>query len=984
MTDSRSSAAPRIVGRDRERAMLDALVSAAFAGRGGLVLLGGEAGIGKTVLAEAALAGARARGASARVGRCYDLIDTPPYGPWRELFTQADADSGDLLSPRFDAAGDDLAALSNQASLFGDTRDVLARQSARRPLVALLDDLHWADPASLDLLRFVARDLATLPILVIVTYRADELTRRHPLYALLPLLVRESRAERIDLRRLAQGDVLALVRARHALAEPDEERLVAYLQGHAQGNPFYIGELLRMVEEEGILHRDDDRTIVGDLARARVPALLRQVIDGRLARLGDDAHDALAVGAVIGHELPLAIWATVSGRSEDALLAVVERAIEARILEVGHGDADFRFAHALIREALYEGLLPTRRRAWHRRTGDALAALARPDPDAVAMHLLRAGDPRASDWLVRAGERARRSYALLTAAERFEAALALLEGRDGAARERAALLYRLARMRRYADPHGAIAYLDDGEALAISADDYLLAAYIASCRGYLRCTAGAIRRGLAELAAGVAAVENRPPDDRARLAALQSELGDPADDHHYRGALASWLALAGRYAEALEQGERVISSEPAPGAPGAGTSFAANAWRGLGSAHAALGHPEEARHAYELAAATYRSAGHWYQLGNTRAMELYEVALSYGPDDVTRRLALADAAAEAWAQASDVLTGLPLRVAHLPLLLIEGGWTEARDLADAVRAPGGRTQWRPFAATIRARLAQLQGDRDLAWALVRERLPGGPQAEPGDAIFLDALPLQRLAATLALDDGDLELACAWLEAHDRWLAWSGAVLGRAEGALGWALYHRTADEHDQAREHAEAALAHASEPRQPLALLTAQRLLGELAVADGRVAAAAGHLREAVALADACGAPYERALALVAVAELKDSTGDREDAGAALDEARGLLAALEAATALGRVAALAERLGATPGGVPPRAHPAGLSAREVEVLRLVAAGLTDAEVAKQLFLSPRTVGGHLRSIYNKLGVSSRAAATRFAIEHGLA
>ena len=973
--------ASQLFGRERELASLRDYLVAALAGRGGLVLIGGEAGIGKTTLSELLLADAVAQGALALIGRCYDLTETPPYGPWREaLRTLPD----ELAPPRLAATGDDPATAASQASLFTAVCEFFTQLAARQPLVLFLDDLHWADPASLDLLRYLARELAALPILLVVAYRADELTRRHPLYALLPLLVREARAERLDLRRLGREDVQGLVQARYALATPDEARLVAYLQAHAEGNPFYTGELLRMAEEEGILQRSGERWTLGDLVRARVPALLRQVIDGRLAHLGDDARDALAVAAVIGQESSLALWATVAGATEDALLAIMERATEAGILSAADGDADLRFAHALFREALYEGLLPSRRRLWHRRAGDALAAAARPDPDAVADHLLRAGDPRAADWLIRAGERARRSYALLTAAERFEAALAFLEGREGAAHERAVLLYRLARMRRYADPHGSIAYLDDAEGLAIEAADGLLAAYIACCRGYLRCTTGAIRRGLDELATGVAAVDARPPADRARLTALQAELGDPPDEQHYRGALASWLALAGRYDAAVVQGELTVAAVIAPDAPGAGTSFAANGWRGLASAQAALGHPDEATRAYERAAAAYRSAGHWYQVGNTRAMELYEVALPYFPDDLARRRALADGAAEAWSQASDALTDLPPRVAHLPLLLLEGAWSDARDLALAVRAPGGRTQWRPFATTHLARLAHLQGDHELAWSLLRERLPGGTASEPGDAIFLDALPLQRLAVALALDAGDLSVARDWLVAHDRWLAWSGATLGIAEGHALWSCYHLALGDTAASHQAAMSALAGATAPRQPLALLVAHRLLGELAAVAGIPAEATSHFDAALALAATCNAPYERALTLLAVAQYHLGTGERDAAHAALDAARELLERLGAVPALARLATLADEVKAAGGHAAAAGHPAGLSAREVEVLRLVADGLTDAEVAKQLFLSTRTVSGHLRSIYNKLGVSSRAAATRFALENDLA
>jgi DNA-binding CsgD family transcriptional regulator len=268
---------------------------------------------------------------------------------------------------------------------------------------------------------------------------------------------------------------------------------------------------------------------------------------------------------------------------------------------------------------------------------------------------------------------------------------------------------------------------------------------------------------------------------------------------------------------------------------------------------------------------------------------------------------------------------------------------------------------------------------------VHECLPGGLTAEPGDDFVVFAQPMQRLAAALALDAGDLDTARAWLEAHDRWLAWSGGVLWRADGALGWADYCRAAGDAATAYRHAEAALAHATDPRQPLALLAAHRALGELDTEAGRYAEAGEHLDAALALADACAAPYERALTLLALAELRASEGHHAEADTLLSEARGLLVPLEARPALARADALTARLADRPSDTSPApAYPAGLSAREAEVLRLVAQGLANAEVGERLFLSPRTVQQHLRSIYNKLDVENRAAATRFAVEHGLA
>src|SRR5262249_24984429 len=147
--------------------------------------------IGKTTLAEALCAEAAGQGALVLVGRCYDLSETPPYGPWQEALSRAGRLPG--LPPPPDLVG---GGATSQAALFAQVRDYLAALTGRQPVVALLDALHWTDPGSLDLMRLLGRQAADLPLLLLATYRADELTRRHPLYALLPALVREARAAR--------------------------------------------------------------------------------------------------------------------------------------------------------------------------------------------------------------------------------------------------------------------------------------------------------------------------------------------------------------------------------------------------------------------------------------------------------------------------------------------------------------------------------------------------------------------------------------------------------------------------------------------------------------------------------------------------------------------------------------------------------------------------------------------------------------------
>ena len=971
-----NSGGAALVGRAREQSALRAALDAAVAGRGSLVLIGGEAGIGKTALAEALLAEARAQGALVLVGRCYDLSETPPYGPWAEALARAP--HGDRVPAPPDLAG---GGAGSQAALFAAVRDHLIALATTRPLVLLLDDLQWADPASLDLLRTLARGLADLPLLVLGTYRSDELTRRHPLYALLPLLEREARAARLDLRPLDADGVRALVAGHAALPPADRDRLVAWLAGRAEGNAFFTAQLLRALADAGILRRADGGWALGDLGAVGLPTPLRQVLDARLARLGADSLRLLALAAVIGQDVPLALWAAAAETDEEGLLDTVDAAGEALLVTVAPDGDAVRFAHALIRETLYAGLVATRRRWAHRRVAEALLATPGPDPDAVAYHLQRAGDARAAAWLERAGERARRAYAWATAEDRFARALALIDGGAADDDRRGRLLFRLAGLRRYAAPAQAIAHWEELARLAAAGGDRALVAAARCALGLDRILLRETHRGLAELAAGAAALRTLTPEEQAHLDRYAGHRTPWPDAY---GTLVAALAYVGRFAEALAAAGPVGRDAPPTAATGQfGASSRADLHLGLGLARAGLGQPAEARRAFADARAAYRGVEHHLFVGWAAAWELLLAALPYRADDLAARRHLAGEAEAALGRARGVplAAGFAPRLATLPLLLVEGAWAEARALARD--APAARDiPWGEFAPALLGALARAQGDAAGAWARVAEVLPAGPATEPEWQPFPCVQLARRTAAALALDAGDFVLAEAWLRAHDRGLAATGAVLGRAEGQVGWAAYHRAAADLPASRASAEAALAHATAPRQPLALLAARRQLGELDTTAGQHTAAQAHLAAALALAAACAAPYERALTLLALAELHDADADRDGATTALDAARVLLAPLDARPALARAAALATRLAVPTPATP--VLPFGLSAREAEVLRLVAEGLTNAQAAERLYLSPKTVSRHLDNIYAKLGVATRTAAARLARERGLA
>jgi ATP/maltotriose-dependent transcriptional regulator MalT len=952
-----------LVGREREQRLLREALASAIGGRGGLVLLAGEAGIGKTALARDLAREAHARSATVLLGRAYDLSEPSPYGVWLDLLgavPQSDQPDpvGDMRAALQPEAGQ---AAGSQAAIFARVLDGFARLARQRPLVCVLDDLHWADHASLDVLRFVARQLAALPLLLVGTYRADELADEHPLAKMLPALVREAEPLRLAVPPLEDEAIRQLVRADYPLAAADAARLLAYLRERTAGNPLYLGELLRTLAEEGLLRPGGgDGWALAELAGLRVPTLLRQLIAERLDRLGADARRWLAVAAVIGQEVPLALWSVVAEVPEDDVLALVERATAARVLDATPDGLRVQFHHPLIRQALHDGLAPPQRRAVHRRVGDLLAASPQPDPDAVADHLQRAGDPRAVEWLVKAGNRARRVLAPRIAAERYDTALALLpDDRDPAAR--GWLLSYLAAALHTDDPHGGIGHLREALRLATLADDKALAAYARYLLGFFLSGVGDYRQGIPELVAGVADMEALTPEERLRI-------GNSA---HYPGMHLSTLALRLAHVGHFEQARALAVQANARGDE-------QHASIALAEINAALGHVAEALSWRERAYAAVRREGNWLNVGIFMYLGLQRLIIPYLADRLEQRRHLAAEATAAFTRSQGLRSGETPRLGHLPLLVIEGEWAEARVIALAVEA-GGRT-YRPAAVSLLADLAFAQGDRALGEALIRKALPTGPAEEPGGVWLLTGLRLQRLAALWATEDGDLVTAHAWLAAHDRWLAWSGATLGLAEGRLAWAAYCRAAGDLAAARDHAAAALVHATEPRQPLALLAAHRLLGELAIRGGRYADAQAHLGESLALIEACAAPYERALTLLTLTELHQATERADEARAALDEARAICGRLGADPVL----AHADRLAAGLEHVRPQpAYPDGLTEREVDVLRLVAAGRSNRDAAAALSVSKRTIERHLENLYRKIGAHNRADATAYAFRHHL-
>ena len=381
------------VGREDALARLWAAFELARSGAGGVVLLAGEPGIGKTRTAEEFLRAARAAGARVLSGWCYEGEGAPAYWPWVQVLRTfaSDADERGAPSAGFEEIARLVPELAKKSAprdarafdgpearfrLYDEVAAFLRAASQGEPLVVFLDDLHWADPSSLRLLAFVAREARESRMLIVGTYRPEDASRA-PLSEALADLARRPQHERIALVGLSRGEVAQLV-ARSGRVDPDPA-LVEAICERTDGNPFFIRELVRMLEAEGRLADTESR----NAWKRAIPPAVNDVIARRLARLSRESRELLGAAAVIGRDFPLDVLERASGVSREAMTRQLGEAERAREIRPHPTDPhSFRIVHALIQEVLYEELGAARRRDLHRRVAEALETLVadRVDP----------------------------------------------------------------------------------------------------------------------------------------------------------------------------------------------------------------------------------------------------------------------------------------------------------------------------------------------------------------------------------------------------------------------------------------------------------------------------------------------------------------------------------------------------------------------------------------------------------------------------
>ncbi|MEF9885565.1 helix-turn-helix transcriptional regulator [Streptomyces sp. P9-A4] len=991
------SVSPVFVGRAGELTALTEALSRATAGEPQALLIGGEAGVGKTRLIEEFLDTACDRGAVIGLGGCVELgADGLPFAPFStalrslhrrlpgELTAAADGQQGELarLLPELgDPGSHETSDEDSTARLFELTVRLLERLAADRTIVLVLEDLHWADASTRHLLTYLLRTLRRGRIVVVASYRADDIHRRHPLRPLLAELDRLRTIRRVELSRFTRTEVHRQLTGILA-AEPDPG-LVEEVFERSDGNAFFVEELV-VSHEAGC-------------APGQLSDSLRDLLLVRVETLPEDAQRVARIVAEGGSTVEYGLLAAVSRLTEDELIEALRAAVGANLLlPVPDGDG-YRFRHSLVREAVSDDLLPGERSRLNRRYAEALEA----DPG-----------------LVRAEERATRLATYWYHAHDSSKALPAVLGASVATRKRHAYAEQLRLLERamelwdeapeeirralrpmdYAEAYPPCGC--DPETTALSYLDLLAEAAVAARLSGDRERALKIGRTALRLLEG--AEENDPLraawfwTEKARL---QSNLGRgdgweeiaraqelvkglPPSAVHAVVLVdaAGWGMLRNPGPEALSAAERAVEYARHVKAE----SIELNARLTLGTLMAAAGDVEaglaELREVRERTIALGQfneaSRAHINLASSLEALGRSREAVEVSDEGIrlARSYGLVDSVGWVEANRAESLVSL-------------GRWEEAQEASERLLRSATSTKPRGSAFLRLAQLTAARGELDTARGhLADARAVYGTR----DPIPQYTLPMAQIEIAVAAAEGRVTEVRALLAAAEQagfppgthrygWPLVLSAATAEADSRGLPAADEGRAEALDAIRRCVRSLAAPA-----PVWAAHARQVSEELARAEGRESAL--RRAETVAAYESLERPAELARARHRLADaLLVEGGRREEAAALLREAHATASRLGARPLREDVELLAARarLSLTPEkrsavAADPGEDGFGLTPREQGVLRLVAAGRTNRQIAEELFISPKTASVHVSNILAKLGVAGRGEAAALA------
>ncbi|MGW3425595.1 helix-turn-helix transcriptional regulator [Streptomyces phaeochromogenes] len=999
------SVSPVFVGRVGELGVLnDALVRAA-AGEPQALLLGGEAGVGKTRLIEEFAGAACREGAVVALGGCVEIgADGLPFAPFSTALRALRRQLPDELAAAAAGQEEELARLlpelgdtsrgrhdeDGMARLFELTVRLLERVAADRPVVVLLEDLHWADASTRHLLAYLFRTLRSGRLLVVATYRADDIHRRHPLRPLLAELDRLRTVRRIELGRFSRAEVARQI-AGIIATEPDQTR-VDEIFTRSDGNAFFVEEL-------AVAAHDGCRTGLTDS--------LRDLLLVRVESLPEGSQRVARIVAEGGSTVEYRLLAAVARLSEDDLIEALRAAVGANILLATTDGDGYRFRHSLVREAVGDDLLPGERSRLNRRYAEALEA----DPTLVpaderaarlASHWYHAHDAaKALPAVLDASVAARRRHAYSEQLRLLERAMELWDtAPDSVRAELRTVDYTevypppLPKGRggtpngcdpattplRYLDlmAEAAVAGRFCGErerALKITKralhlledeDDPLRAAWFWIQRSRL-IEAVARGDGWKELGTAQELVRGLPPSE------VHADV---------LANVANWSMMHRPGPEALQAAERAVEYARMVGARdielnarltlGGLLVESGDIEAGLAEVHEVKERAGEIGAAYVVGRAHVNLPSHLEGIGRSQdAVRILEEGVV-----LARRLGLLDTEAWVWGNLAESLFSL-------------GRWDEAGAAGFNSERVGQSAKPRGFRTTLHAHLARARGDLpEAGHQLTAAREHFGTH----DTVPQYALPLATLAIGIAAAEGRLLDARAEL---DEALS-TGFPPGTQRYAWPLLLTAATAEADARGLPLAEQGRADVLERLRKAAKTLATNVpvwqahehwvRAELLRAEGRDTPE--EWSEAVSAFEPLERPYDLARVRHRLAESLLASGggeeERDRATELLRLARAVADHLGARPLADAVGLLAQRARLTLARAPERSAPAdpvealGLTSRERDVLRLVAAGRSNRQIAEELFISPKTASVHVSNILGKLNVSGRGEAAALA------
>lgn len=988
------SVSSEFVGRDAEMAELKAALDDAHAGQGRIVMLVGDRGIGKTRTAEELGAVAQTQGAEVLWGRCYEGEGQPPYWPWvQAIRTYTERTDAQQLLKELGTGASSIAEIipdiwmklsdverpppveSGHARfrLFDSMTTFLRAASQVRPLVLILDNLNWADRESLLLLEFLSEELGRTRLLVVGTYWDFDLSRGHPLSQTLGELTRHRLFRRIALRGLSLEDVGRYIRTVSRVEVP--EGLTEVVHSHAEGNPLFVTEVVRMLQEEGGLTQGLGGTSYE--WSARIPDGVKEVIGRRLSCLSDRCNEILTVASVIGRQFHLdPLRQLITDTSEEELLGVLEEAVSARILdEIPREVGRYQFSLGLVQGTLLDETSTTRRVRLHARIAEVLEELHGERVADYATELVHhcyesmvvTGPEKLIKYSIAAGEQALSAHAYEDALVHFQRGVTALEGQTPGDLQTAALFYGLGRAQaavyREVEAFQSLktafdVFVQIGElAEAVSAAVYPLALY-----GWRDLT-----RHLAR------ALELTPPDS-VEAGRVLSRYGMALywDQHDYAGAREAFtqaLSIARRERDAtlemwtLERFGEIDLEEL---------------------------HLQQSTDR-QLAAVTLADMAADLSAQVDTHYHAAQVLVIRGRlDEAVRHAAQSAKAAD---RLRDRFRQVQAWEINLTAAILKGDWETARGWHDHLMAHvPHRTEvpvrsivalMRPEAlCACRAFLECESGNRDDA----RNWLNRAMDVLAEDSATLPFCLLAMIRAATELNESgrveQIERTMAQVTSRD----WEIPLIAlNVKAALGLLAASKaesaSASEHYLALRPHQGTMGGVRWGGVPTAI---DRVLGLLARAIGRPAEAIDHFEDALGFCRDAGYEPELAWTYYDYAETlleRDGPGDPEKSVALVDTALGVASRLGMRHLSERIAALRERAESVPATTP--AYPDGLTEREVAVLRLIASGKTNRQIAEELVISLNTVFRHVSNIFSKTGASNRTEAATYAHQKSL-